>query len=229
DPVQFEVAGFTQLSIDHLDYHDSVDNYFEAKSRLFVSERCRAAVILIDDEWGARLLQDASSRLERVYALTLGDRLPDGVEGWRVELGPNPGDFTLHATDGSTLRHSCAMPGAYNIANAALAIAMALVGGVDASDIPPRIDPVVPGRMEVISQDSTRVIVDFAHNADSLEKALSALRPSTQGRLIAVTGTAGDRDATKRFAMGEATAANADVVVITDDDPHTEDPAQIRR
>lgn len=231
DPIVFSVVGFTQLSVDHLDYHDSIEDYFAAKCELFVAERTAAAVIVIDDEWGRRLHELASARIDNVYALAVDTQLPDGVSGWQVEAKQN-GDFVLRGTEdigGGVTEYTCGLPGTYNTANAALAVTMALVSGVPAHDVPQRIDPHVPGRMQVISQNGPRVIVDFAHNADALDKALAALRPTTVGRLIAVTGTAGDRDATKRFAMGEATAKNSDVVVITDDDPHTEDPAQIRR
>lgn len=228
DPIRFDIAGFTHLSQDHLDYHPSLEDYFEAKSSLFIPERCEAAVILVDDEWGRRLYELAKTRLSRVYALAVESQLPSDADGWWVEPAGVAGRFTLRGTDGSVAEHECGLPGIYNIANAALAITMALAGGVPAESIPTAIAPEVPGRMEIISESSPRVIVDFAHNADALAKALIALRPSTEGRLIAVTGTAGDRDASKRFEMGEATAANADVVVITDDDPHTEDPQAIR-
>lgn len=228
DPIRFAVAGFTHLSIDHLDYHPTVEHYFEAKSRLFVPERCDAAVILVDDEWGRALYGIAADRLDRVYALTVEGELPAGAEGWVATRAGEDGGFVLVGTDGTRSEHRSGLPGLYNIANAALAVTMALVGGVPAARIPALIAPEVPGRMEVVSAASPRVIVDFAHNADALAKALLAVRPTTEGRLIVVTGTAGDRDATKRFAMGEACAVNADVVVITDDDPHTEDPAQIR-
>lgn len=231
DPIRFRAAGFTQLSIDHLDYHPDIEHYFAAKSSLFTPERCEAAVILVDDAWGRRLyeqLAKSGQRTPRLAALAVTTELPPGAAGWQVRLSAETGHFTMHGTDGSVHEHECALPGSYNSANAALAVALALVGGVPAAQIPRSISPAVPGRMEVISEASPRVIVDFAHNADALEKALRALRPSTEGRLIVVTGTAGDRDASKRHAMGEACATNAELVIITDDDPHTEDPAQIR-
>lgn len=228
DPVKFAVAGFTHLSIDHLDYHDSLEDYFNAKAQLFVPERCEAAVIIVDDEHGRAMYERASSNIERVYALAVSSTLPEGVQGWQVNMKSGESAFELIGTDGTQTAHECGLPGEHNIANAALAVAMARVGGVPEASIPREIDPFVPGRMEVISESSPKVIVDFAHNADSLAKALQAVRPLTEGRVIVVTGTAGDRDATKRFAMGEATATYADVVVITDDDPHTEDPQQIR-
>lgn len=229
DPVRFAVAGFTHLSVDHLDYHPSLQDYFDAKSQLFVPERCEAAVIVVDDEFGRALYDIAKDRLPRVYAVAMTGALPDAAQGWKVEtIHGDSGAFALRGTDGSLGEYDCGLPGQYNISNAALAITMALVGGVPAADLPERIAPHVPGRMEVISDSEPRVIVDFAHNADALAKALIALRPTTAGRLIVVTGTAGDRDATKRFAMGQACALHADAVVITDDDPHTEDPQKIR-
>jgi UDP-N-acetylmuramoyl-L-alanyl-D-glutamate--2,6-diaminopimelate ligase len=228
DPIRFAVAGFTHLSQDHLDYHPTIEHYFEAKSSLFTAERCEQAVISVDDVWGERLFALAQTRLDHVYALALERPLPSNVRGWWVEKGSSAGQFVLHGTDGRDATFTCGLPGDYNIANAALAITMALAGGVPLEAVPRTIAPTVPGRMEIVSESSPRVIVDFAHNADALAKAISALRPTTEGRLIALTGTAGDRDATKRFAMGEATAKHADVVVITDDDPHTEDPARIR-
>lgn len=229
DPIRFAVAGFTHLSVDHLDFHPNIENYFEAKSRLFVPERCESAVILVDDEWGRTLFAEAKTRLSCVYALAVTSELPEGADGWQVEASTaDLGHFTLRGTDGSLAEYECGLPGIYNISNAALALTMALTGGVSADDLPRSVTPHVPGRMEVISEHSPRVIVDFAHNADALANALIALRPTTDGRLIVVTGTAGDRDATKRFDMGRACALHADVVVITDDDPHTEDPQQIR-
>ncbi|NLA66057.1 MAG: UDP-N-acetylmuramoyl-L-alanyl-D-glutamate--2,6-diaminopimelate ligase [Leucobacter sp.] len=228
DPIRFAVAGFTQLSIDHLDYHASIDEYFEAKAELFRPERCDAAVIVTDDEWGKKLYEIATGRMARVFALGVEDELPAGAAGWRVREVAADGSFELQSTEGWAASFTCGLAGVYNIANAALAITMAITGGVELAAIPRSIHPEVPGRMQVISETEPRVIVDFAHNADSLAKALIAVRPATKGRLIVVTGTAGDRDATKRFAMGEACAVNADVVVITDDDPHTEDPQQIR-
>lgn len=229
DPVRFKVAGFTQLSVDHLDFHPSIDEYFAAKSLLFMPERADIAVIVTDDESGRALYEIAKSRMSCVYAVSVAGELPEGARGWQAEIADGgSGRFTLRGTDGSVGEFECGLPGLYNISNASLALAMAIASGIPSSDLPRQIAPHVPGRMEVISEAQPRVIVDFAHNADALAKALIALRPTTEGRLIVVTGTAGDRDATKRFDMGRSCALNADVVVITDDDPHTEDPQQIR-
>lgn len=235
DPVRFSVAGFANLTQDHLDFHSSMEEYYRAKASLFTPERCRHAVVNVDGRWGRRLLAEAAGRLPgTVAALAVegpcGD-LPDGVVGWTVTRTGGP-DFTLESADGRRFATSTSLPGRFNVANAALASAMALTAGYAPDDLaralPDGVSPVVPGRMETIS-DRPRVVVDFAHNTGALVEAMRALRPSTAGRLIVLTGSAGQRDAGKRPAMGEAVATHADLVYITDDDPHDEDPAAIRR
>lgn len=218
DPVRFTVAGFTNLTQDHLDYHASLEEYFEAKAALFDAEKSDAAVIWTDDEYGARLHQRL---LEAGRDPVWVGRSPRDGRGWLVE-----GESQFRLLGETT--HSCrtGLPGGFNTANAALAAAMALEAGVTAEAIAD-ITPVVPGRMEVIST-SPRVVVDFAHNADALEKVIASLRSDTRGRLITLTGSAGDRDAGKRPVMGRVVAEGSDLFYLTDDDPHTEDPAKIR-
>ncbi len=232
DPVRFDVAGFTNLTQDHLDFHKTFEEYFAAKASLFTSRRCRRAVICVDDEWGVSLLERARQQIgpENVTALACTGTLPQGVHGWRVSSQPasNVTRISMESTTGQRLEFSTALPGSFNVSNVALAVAMALDSGVPEQDIPSTISPAVPGRMEVISE-APRVVVDFAHNTDALVKAMEALRETTQGRLIVLTGAAGERDKGKRPAMGAAVARHADVVIITDDDPHSEDPATIRR
>jgi len=232
DPVCFSVAGFTNLTQDHLDFHHTLENYFEAKASLFTPMRCEKAVICTDDEWGLRLwhLSRTTLRPENVYALALTSPLPDGAQGWdlaEIEERPEATAIDLVSHAGQHLRFSTSLPGKFNVANAALAATMAVVGGVSAAELPEAVDPKVPGRMESISS-RPRVIVDFAHNTDALAKAITALRPTTRGRLIVVTGSAGERDKGKRPAMGATVGRLADVGIITDDDPHDEDPGVIR-
>jgi UDP-N-acetylmuramoyl-L-alanyl-D-glutamate--2,6-diaminopimelate ligase len=142
--------------------------------------------------------------------------------------------FTLRHRDGREVRTTTALPGDFNVANAALALAMVLEAGASPGELTQALgaagglSPVVPGRMELVQAGGPRVIVDFAHNPDALELALHTLRPTTAGRLIVVFGATGDRDKGKRPTMGMVAARDADVVVITDDDPHGEDPAAIR-
>ena len=231
DPVCFDVAGFTNLTQDHLDFHKTFEEYFEAKASLFTKRRSRRAVVCIDDEWGRRLLTKAIDELgaENVLALTVQGRLPAGTRGWQARSEPGAGhtEVTLTSTEGACIHVSTALPGSFNVANVSLAVVMALASGLRPEDLPSDISPAVPGRMEVISR-SPRIVVDFAHNTDAIIKAMDALRGTTVGKLVVVTGAAGERDKGKRPAMGAAVARYADVAIITDDDPHSEDPAAIR-
>jgi len=222
DPICYDVAGYTNLTQDHLDFHHTMEEYFAAKATLFTPERARRAVVVVDDDWGRRLVRESADDID-VIALAIRSELPAGMRGWQFSAG------RLTSTEGDSFEVKTSLPGDFNIANAALAATMALAGGVAIDDVASLgvIAPVVPGRMEVIST-RPRVVVDFAHNTDALVKAMQALRPSTRGRLIVLTGAAGERDQAKRPAMGEAVARYADAVIITDDDPHGEDPASIR-
>lgn len=215
-PVRFSVAGFTNLTQDHLDYHASLEEYFQAKASLFDPATSDNAVIWTDDPYGQRLYESLEN------AVWVG-RTKQAGRGYLVSGGS---DFTIRGAidlDGHT-----DLPGDFNVANTALALAMLAEAGVEGlASVCDNLTPVVPGRMEVIST-RPRVIVDFAHNADALERAITSLADSTPGRLITVTGSAGDRDKEKRPVMGRIAAALSDLLIVTDDDPHGEDPAIIR-
>lgn len=233
DPIRFSVAGFTNLTQDHLDFHDTMDEYFEAKASLFTPAKANHAVVSVDDEWGVALYEKAIASMgeANVRALAVAGEL-DGRAGWQVRDVRSEIDgsrFCLESSEGTSFELSTRLPGSFNVANAALAAAMTLSGGVDAAALAELgdISPQVPGRMEVVST-RPRVVVDFAHNTDALIKAMAALRVTSEGRLITLTGAAGERDQGKRPAMGEAVARYSDEVIITDDDPHEEDPAAIR-
>ncbi|PFG35885.1 UDP-N-acetylmuramoylalanyl-D-glutamate--2,6-diaminopimelate ligase [Flavimobilis soli] len=230
DGIVFDVVGFTNLSQDHLDFHGTLEDYFAVKAELFGPERARRGVVVVDDEWGARLAREA-----RVPVTTVATTTVDADADWTVqdvETEPGGSRFTLVHRDGRRVATRVALPGGFNVANAALACVMLLESGVDADTLvaalgPEGFDARVPGRMEVLS-DAPRVVVDFAHNADALELALSSLRMTTPGRLVVVFGATGDRDRGKRPHMGAVAARFADVVVVTDDDPHSEPPGPIR-
>ncbi|ACZ30310.1 UDP-N-acetylmuramyl-tripeptide synthetase [Xylanimonas cellulosilytica DSM 15894] len=238
DGVRYGVAGFTNLSQDHLDFHGDMQSYFEAKALLFTPEHARRGVVVVDDAWGLRMAEAA-----QVPVATLRT-VPDGpAADWTVsDVEPHGTGtaFTVTHKDGRTLRTSTTLPGHFNVANAALALVMVLEGGAHLTDVAEALAAsgglagVVPGRMEVIAAGTgaqaalPRVVVDFAHNTEALELALAALRPTTPGRLVVVFGATGDRDTGKRPAMGAAAVEGADVVVVTDDDPHGEDPAAVR-
>ncbi|MBE7698941.1 UDP-N-acetylmuramoyl-L-alanyl-D-glutamate--2,6-diaminopimelate ligase [Oerskovia sp. Sa1BUA8] len=245
DGIVFDVAGFTNLSQDHLDFHGDLQEYFDAKAALFTPQHARRGVVVVDDAWGRRLAEVATIPVATL-AVTTGTRgdldAPAATEGadWTVSdvraldaaEGTGSG-FVLRHRDGRELRTSTALPGGFNVANAALALTMVLEAGADLRDVQVALEAAggvstqVPGRMEVVGS-SPRVVVDFAHNTDALSLALAALRPTTTGRLVVVFGATGDRDKGKRPSMGAVAVEGADVVVVTDDDPHGEDPAAIR-
>ncbi|GAB3071684.1 UDP-N-acetylmuramoyl-L-alanyl-D-glutamate--2,6-diaminopimelate ligase [Intrasporangium mesophilum] len=231
DGVVYDVALFTNLSQDHLDFHPSMEDYYTAKASLFAQERSRAAVVCVDDHWGRRLAAEAT--VPTTTLATSGDPTVRATADWVVDEG-EAGAFTLrHGGSGRQIALVSHLPGHFNVANTALAaLALVLCGIPDAAvEAAMAVAPDVPGRMEVVSAGTAgepRCVVDFAHTPDAVDAALDALRPSTSGRLIAVLGAGGDRDRGKRPAMGAAAARRADIVVVTDDNPRSEDPAEIR-
>ncbi|MCF6377330.1 UDP-N-acetylmuramoyl-L-alanyl-D-glutamate--2,6-diaminopimelate ligase [Nocardioides KLBMP 9356] len=226
DGVVFDVATFLNLGRDHLDFHEDVDDYFAAKASLFTPERAAAGLTNVDDEFGRRLLDVATIPMS-----TYSSRGADA--DWRatdVDLTPTGATFRVLGP-GVDVRAGVRLPGEFNVSNALAAIASAALAGLDPQLVADGIAGVggVPGRLEPVScgQDFT-VVVDYAHKPDALEAVLAALRPLTSGRVIAVIGAGGDRDTLKRPVMGEIAAHAADVVVVTDDNPRSEDPAAIR-
>lgn len=223
-------GGFTNLSRDHLDYHKTMEDYFAAKMRLFgeVVADNGAAVIWADDEWSQRAMDHASKRGlklftvgERGEAIRLVSRTP-GQLGQVLEL--------VHA--GQARKVNLPLIGAYQAANALVSAGLVLATGGDAAqvfDALARLQP-VRGRLEraAISRAGAPVYVDYAHTPDALEAAIAALRPHCSGRLIVVFGAGGDRDQGKRPEMGRIAAEQADLGIVTDDNPRSEDPAAIR-
>jgi len=217
DGIVFDVAAFTNLSHDHLDHHHSMEAYFAAKASLFVPDRARLAVVNMDDPWGQRLARQLAG-LDLVEV-----RRSDASD---VVLAVGSSSFTWHG-------HPVTLPlsGAFNVDNALLAAAAATGLGVEerhvvaglASTTPP------PGRMEVVTPGpSFAVLVDFAHTPAGLEAALgSARRLAGPGRVVCMFGAGGDRDPEKRPLMGEVAGKLADVVVLTSDNPRSEDPLAI--
>jgi UDP-N-acetylmuramoyl-L-alanyl-D-glutamate--2,6-diaminopimelate ligase len=222
--VRFAVAGFTNLGRDHLDFHADLEDYFQAKARLFDGRAARE-VVTVDDDAGRRLAvlrPDA-----RTVSIT-------GPADWTAsDVTPAPGGgstFTLHGPVGGSWPARVRLPGRFNVANAVLAVALLDAVGVPVEAALAGIaDTVVPGRMEPVDAAQPFVaVVDYAHTPDAVSTALSALRQATGGRLITVLGCGGDRDPGKRAAMGTSAALLSDVLVVTDDNPRSEDPAVIR-
>ncbi len=221
---RFAVGAFTNLSQDHLDFHHDMDEYFAAKATLF-DGRAEHAVICVDDIWGARL---AARTPHAVTVATTG-----APADWRAaDLGADPDGgqhFTALTPDGPVpvrLR----LPGAFNVANALVALACLAAVGVPAKLAAQRFAEVtVPGRMQRIDVGQPFLaVVDYAHKPAAVAALLDTLRAQVPGRLITVLGCGGDRDRGKRALMGAAAARRSDLLVVTDDNPRSERPADIR-
>lgn len=228
DGITFDVAVFTNLSEDHLDFHGTMENYFNAKAALFTHERTRHAVICVDDVWGERLVAQVRPALP---VLTYGLSRQADLHVWLEHV--TEGDVVClqdrrHGPTSPVIRGRAPLPGRFNAANVAGAAAALHVLGISLqTSVDALVDtPGVPGRMEQVCADP-RVIVDYAHTPDAVSRVLEALRP-TADHLICVLGAGGDRDREKRPHMGGAAAALADEVIVTDDNPRSEDPSQIR-
>jgi UDP-N-acetylmuramoyl-L-alanyl-D-glutamate--2,6-diaminopimelate ligase len=233
DGVRYDVAAFTNLSQDHLDFHGSMEDYYLAKASLFTPERAVRAVACVDDEWGRRLARESG-----VPVVTISS-LQDVPADWQIRTsGRGESAFGLIG-DGLRLSLRSALLGDFNRVNTGVAALVLLAAGYAPQAIEQALaaDPHVPGRMERVlvaglqDADQSRLplaVVDFAHTPDAVAAALKALRHHTTGSLIVVLGAGGDRDPGKRAAMGAAAAAHADLVVVTDDNPRSEDPASIR-
>jgi UDP-N-acetylmuramoyl-L-alanyl-D-glutamate--2,6-diaminopimelate ligase len=227
--IRFAVGAFTNLGSDHLDFHGDQESYFAAKARLF-DGRSDREIVNVDDAAGRRLVRPGT-----VTVSAAGD--PSAV--WRAADAAADGfdqTFTALGPEGTSVSARVAMPGAYSVANALMAVAILDAAGVPATVAAAGVAAAgqVPGRMERVdggAGDIDRAIigvVDYAHDPGSVAVALAALRPVTTGRLICVLGCGGDRDPGKRPGMGAAAARGADLLVATDDNPRSEDPAAIR-
>ena len=225
--VEFDVAVFTNLSRDHLDYHGDMAAYAAAKTRLFRWPGLKWAVLNQDDELGAKLLGELRGGPTRVigYGLDAGELRAETCQadrlGLRLEIVSPWGHGELVSP----------LLGRFNAYNLLAALGALLAGGVPLADALAALGRVRPaaGRMQRVAgpEDGPTVIVDFAHTPDALEKVLSALKPLTPGRLVCVFGCGGGRDTGKRPLMGAAVAATADAAIITSDNPRNEDPLQI--
>jgi UDP-N-acetylmuramoyl-L-alanyl-D-glutamate--2,6-diaminopimelate ligase len=227
DGVVFDLACFTNLGRDHLDFHTDIEDYFAAKASLFTPRRTRRALVNIDDDYGRRLVEQCSVPVRTYSAL--------GAEAdWRaddVHLEPTGSTFTVHPPEGRPFTARVPLTGDFNVSNALCAVAALGEVGFDAEAIAEAMgrSAGVPGRLEQVDAGQDFLaIVDYAHKPDAVTAALAALRPLTSGRLVVVIGAGGDRDPGKRPLMGEIAARLADVLVITDDNPRSEDPAVIR-
>jgi UDP-N-acetylmuramoyl-L-alanyl-D-glutamate--2,6-diaminopimelate ligase len=227
-PVQ--CAAFTNFSRDHLDYHGTMEDYFEAKMRLFseVVSDGGTAVLWMDDSKSEEVLSRVNARgLKRITVGRRGETLR------LVDRAPSQlGQMLTIEAEGKTHKISLPLIGAYQAANALTAAGLAIASGGDLQATLTHLARVQPvrGRLEraVITRAGAPVYVDYAHTPDAIEAAIEALRPHARGRLILVFGAGGDRDVGKRAEMGAVAARLADLVIVTDDNPRSEDPAAIR-
>ena len=225
----FEVAVFTNLTQDHLDYHRDMEDYFQAKALLFSPNYLqKRAVINADDAYGKRLI--AQLPAEKVWSYSTCDSTADL---WASDLKYSPTGVKgiLHTPAGDA-EFNLPLVGQYNLANMLAAVGVGLHLGLDLQQMAKALEqfPGVPGRMErvqITDDQDISVIVDYAHTPDSLENLLKAARPFIPGNMICVFGCGGDRDRTKRPLMGKIVAELVDKVVVTSDNPRTEEPERI--
>ena len=218
DSVRFAAGVFTNLTPEHLDYHRTMEAYFESKARLFGPGRVGVAVVNVGDPWGERLAERIRSAGGRLATFS-----PD--EAGDIDLTPSGSDFTWRGR-----RVSLRVPGAFNVANAMAAATCAEAMGVPPDAVAEGLAGVgsVAGRFQVVEAGQPfTVVVDYAHTPDGLTKVLEAARQICAGRLIAVFGAGGDRDKEKRPLMGSVAARLADLVLVTSDNPRSEDPDAI--
>jgi UDP-N-acetylmuramoyl-L-alanyl-D-glutamate--2,6-diaminopimelate ligase len=226
--MSFDTAVFTNLSHDHLDYHGSLESYGRAKLQLFQWPGLQTAIVNLDDDYAPHVLASAAAAdCCLTYSLQ-----PDSTADLRFE----DLDFGVRGVRGRLLtpwgegEFSSPLPGDFNLANLAAAVASLIQAGEQLQEVLAVIASLqpVPGRMQALSNDSDiQVVIDYAHTPDALHQALRALRPHTAGRLLTVFGCGGDRDSDKRAIMGRIACDLSDRVIVTSDNPRNEDPLAI--
>ncbi len=218
DGVAYDVALFNNLTPEHLDFHPDMEDYFQAKARLFQPGKSRHGVVNLDDEYGRRLAAEAKIPVTTFSAVGAPEA------DWRavdVQLGPVGSTFRVLGPDGAEADASVPLPGPFNVANALAAITTLVAAGLPLERAVAGVAavPGVPGRLERV--------VDYAHKPDALRAVLGSLREVTKGRLHVVVGCGGDRDPHKRGPMGDIAARLADTALLTSDNPRSEDPLAI--
>ena len=224
--IKFDVAVFTNLTQDHLDFHGSMENYFAAKALLFTPEYSNQAVICIDDTWGTKLAAQVAIPVVTIGAngdwkTSQANSSSDGMTTQQVEI-----------QNSDSISISVNMLGAYNATNAACALAASQILGLPMATSLESLRSIrsIPGRLEKVSIDSPgTAIVDYAHTPDAVATVLTVIKDANPKRIITVIGCGGDRDSLKRPLMGKVAAQLSDIVFITDDNPRSEDPAVIRK
>ena len=224
--IKFDVAIFTNLTQDHLDFHGSMENYFAAKALLFTPEFSKQAIICTDDEWGIKLAGQV-----KIPVITIGTK-----GDWKTSQPNSSADGIttqlIEIQNSDSISLSVNMLGSYNATNAACALAASQILGLPIAASLESLKNVrsIPGRLEKVAIDSPgTAIVDYAHTPDAVATVLTVIRDANPSKVITVIGCGGDRDSLKRPLMGKVAAHLSDVVIITDDNPRSEDPAVIRK
>lgn len=223
--MNFDIGLFTNLSKDHLDHHETIEKYFQAKSKLFFHTK-KYNIINIDDEYGKKLIKQIKSQIP---ILTYGIKEKADIFASNIKHGLSFIKFTLN-TPSDSIEIKLNTPGEFSVYNALAAAATAYAYKVPAYDIKQGLESLqgVRGRFEVVATDEKyTVIIDFAHTADGLEKVLKVIDEFALAKKIVVFGAGGDRDKTKRPEMGETVGRHADLSIVTSDNPRNEDPEKI--
>ncbi|MFE2722942.1 UDP-N-acetylmuramoyl-L-alanyl-D-glutamate--2,6-diaminopimelate ligase [Kitasatospora sp. NPDC059327] len=227
DGVAYDVALFNNLTPEHLDFHPDMEDYFQAKARLFQPGKSRLGVANLDDAYGRRLIAEAKIPVTSFSATGAPEAHWRAVD---VQLGPIGSTFRVLGPDGAEADASVPLPGPFNVANALAAITLLVTAGLPLEQVVAGVAavPGVPGRLERVDAGQPFVaVVDYAHKPDALRAVLASLREVTKGRLHVVVGCGGDRDPHKRAPMGAIAAELADTALLTSDNPRSEDPLAI--
>ena len=218
---KYEVVAFSNLTQDHLDYHLSMENYFQAKANLFATEYAKAAVINIDDSYGKKL-----SKQVKIPVVTVSRK--ESTADWylaKAEIKNGLYQVEIKSKSGESLSENFALLGDYNLDNLLLALAIVSSAGLSPDKIAPTISKLqsVPGRLESINAGQKfTALVDYAHTPDAVERVIATVKSATSGKIIGVLGCGGDRDASKRSLMGHALFNGCDLAIFTSDNPRSE-------
>lgn len=225
--INFDVAIFTNLSQDHLDYHQTMEEYCSVKNRLFTSlSPSSTAIVNHDSPWTEKILKGCKAKI-----FTYGTKTGSDLVASAIELTSDGTQFVLHYQE---MTHLCRIPlvGRFNVYNCLAAVAVCLVKGHPIEAILPLLAtlPAVSGRLEPVKNDlGLKILVDFAHSDDALSNVLECLQELKAGKIITVFGCGGDRDASKRPKMAKAAENHSDLCIVTSDNPRSEDPEKISR
>lgn len=227
--IEFKAVAFTNLTQDHLDYHGTMENYYQAKRSLFTHDYAEFAVVSIDSDYGKRLWDEIA-----IPKLSMSTNTKADWSFERLSQTANGFEFLIRGPEGISIENSFNLIGQHNLENVLAAIALSFRSGIDPLVISAAIPTLIgaPGRLERVENEVTKsrgiqVLVDYAHTPDAVERVLSAVRSPQISRVIGVLGCGGERDVDKRPLMGRALNAGADIPIFTSDNPRSEDPQEI--